>query len=170
MADRLYRSRSDRMAAGVAGGLAERFDADPSLVRVLWVIVTILSGGLAIIVYVAMAFIVPDADGDPDPVGAGEPAGGEATGTTGTPLAASPTAATGSGWVPPAPRAPKPPKQGDGGRRGAIVVGVVLVLVGAFLLIRQFVPAIDLSLVWPIASIALGVVLVILSVRPKRSA
>ena len=38
MNDRLYRSRSDRMLAGVAGGLAEHFDLDPSLVRVLWAI------------------------------------------------------------------------------------------------------------------------------------
>jgi phage shock protein PspC (stress-responsive transcriptional regulator) len=166
MADRLYRSRSDRMLAGVAGGLAERFGGDPSVVRVLWVIVAILSGGLAIIVYIAMAFIVPDADGDPDAVDASEPAGG----TTGAPGTTSPAAATGSGWVTPAARAPRPPRQGDGGRRAAIVVGLVLVLVGGYLLIRQLAPAIDLSLAWPIASIALGVVLVILSVRPKRAA
>jgi phage shock protein C len=33
---RLYRSRRDRMLAGVAGGLAEMWDADPSLVRIVW--------------------------------------------------------------------------------------------------------------------------------------
>jgi phage shock protein C len=164
MADRLYRSRSDRMLAGVAGGLAERFDGDPSVIRVLWVIVSILSGGLAIVVYVAMAFIVPDADGETGPVDAGGTTGEAAPGTAD---ATSTTAPTGSGWVTPAPR---PPRQGDGGRRGAIVVGLVFVLVGAYLLIRQFVPAVDLSLAWPIASVVLGVVLVILSVRPKRPA
>ena len=166
MADRLYRSRSDRMLAGVAGGLAERFDGDPSVFRVLWVIVSILSGGLAIIVYVAMAVIVPEADGDATPVGASATATGSADSSS-TP---SSTAPTGPGWAAPAARAPRPPKQGDGGRRGAIVVGLVLVLVGAYLLIRQFAPAIDLSLAWPIASIAFGIVLVILSVRPKRPA
>jgi phage shock protein PspC (stress-responsive transcriptional regulator) len=169
MADRLYRSRSDRMAAGVAGGLAERFDADPSVIRVLWVIVSILSGGLAIIVYVAMAFIVPDADDEAGPVDEGGATGEGAPGMAGVPSTTS-TTPTGPGWVAPAPRPPRPARQGDGGRRAAIVVGLVLVLVGAFLLIRQFAPAVDLSLAWPIASVVLGVALVILSVRPKRPA
>ena len=35
MDDRLYRSRDERMIAGVAGGLAERLDLDPSLVRII---------------------------------------------------------------------------------------------------------------------------------------
>jgi phage shock protein C len=170
MADRLYRSRSDRMLAGVAGGLAERFDGDPSVVRVLWVIVSILSGGLAIIVYVAMAFIVPDADDEAGPVDAGGATEEAAAGMAGAPSTTTTTTPTGSGWVAPAPRPAKPPRQGDGGRRGAIVVGLVLVLVGAYLLIRQLAPAVDLSLAWPIASIVLGVALVILSVRPKRPA
>jgi phage shock protein C len=164
MADRLYRSPSDRMLAGVSGGLAERFDADPSVIRILWVIVAILSGGLAIVVYIAMAFIVPEADDDGGAIGAS----GTAAATPVDPSATAATAPTGSGWVTPAPRPPRPPRQGDAGRRGAIVVGVILVLVGAYLLIRQFAPAIDLSLAWPIGSVVLGVLLVILSVRPKR--
>ena len=48
MGTRLYRSRDDRMLAGVAGGLAEIWDADPSLVRILWAILvplTVLSAG-----------------------------------------------------------------------------------------------------------------------------
>ena len=35
--DRLYRSRDDRMIAGVAGGVAEHLDADPSIIRIVWV-------------------------------------------------------------------------------------------------------------------------------------
>jgi phage shock protein C len=169
MADRLYRSRSDRMLAGVSGGLAERYGGDPSVIRILWVIVSILSGGLAIIVYIAMAFIVPEADGDAGPGEAGT-TDVTAAGTTGDAAARSTTAPTAPGWVTPAPRPARSPRQGDGGRRVAIAVGVILVLIGAYLLIRQFVPAVDLSLVWPIGSVALGIVLVILSVRPKRSA
>jgi hypothetical protein len=93
-----------------------------------------------------------------------------ATGTAGDVAASSTTAPTASGWVTPAPRPTRSPRQGDGGRRVAIAVGVILVLIGAYLLIRQFVPAVDLSLVWPIGSVALGILLVVLSVRPKRSA
>ena len=68
MNDRLYRSRDDRMIAGVAGGMAERWDADPSLVRLLWVLATVFTGGIALIVYIVMAVVVPE-----DPLGYGRP-------------------------------------------------------------------------------------------------
>ena len=61
MADRLYRSRDDRMLAGVAGGLARVMDADPSIIRVVWVVVTVLSGGIGLLVYIVMAIVVPEA-------------------------------------------------------------------------------------------------------------
>jgi phage shock protein C len=64
--DRLYRSRDERMLAGVAGGVAERFDVDPSLVRVLWVVLVFLSGGIFLLLYIAMAVLVPEAPGGPD--------------------------------------------------------------------------------------------------------
>jgi phage shock protein C len=51
------------MIAGVAGGLAELWDVDPSLVRVAWVILVPLTGGIALLVYAVMALIVPDEDG-----------------------------------------------------------------------------------------------------------
>jgi phage shock protein PspC (stress-responsive transcriptional regulator) len=66
MNDRLYRSRDDRMFAGVAGGVAERFDLDPSLVRVVWVVLMFLTGGLFFLLYVVMAIVVPEAPAGPD--------------------------------------------------------------------------------------------------------
>src|SRR5258708_32551147 len=60
MSRRLFRSRDDRMLAGVAGGLAELWDADPSLVRVVWVILVPLTGGFALLAYVIMALVVPE--------------------------------------------------------------------------------------------------------------
>ena len=48
------------MLAGVAGGLAEIWDADPSLVRVGWALLAILTGGVALIVYIVMAIVVPE--------------------------------------------------------------------------------------------------------------
>ena len=46
MSTHLYRSRDDRMLAGVAGGLAELWDADPSLVRVIWALLVVFTGGI----------------------------------------------------------------------------------------------------------------------------
>jgi phage shock protein C len=64
---RLYRCRVDRQIAGVAGGIAEYLDVDPTLVRILW-IVSIFFGGVTILLYILMAFIVPL-----EPVGYGYP-------------------------------------------------------------------------------------------------
>lgn len=50
------------MIAGVAGGLAEMWGADPSLVRIIWALLVILTGGAALLVYIVMAIVVPDED------------------------------------------------------------------------------------------------------------
>ena len=60
MNQRLYRSRDERIIAGVAGGLAEQFNVDPSLVRILWVALAVLTAGVAVLFYLVMAFIVPE--------------------------------------------------------------------------------------------------------------
>jgi phage shock protein C len=57
---KLYRSQSQRMWAGVCGGLAEYFNVDVTLMRVLFVALTILSGGLGLLVYLAMWILIPD--------------------------------------------------------------------------------------------------------------
>jgi phage shock protein C len=55
---RLYRSRTDRMIWGVCGGLANYFDVDPTIIRVLAVI-SIFITGFSILAYIIMAVIVP---------------------------------------------------------------------------------------------------------------
>jgi len=55
---RLYRCSHDRKIAGVASGVAEYFDLDPTLVRILW-FVSIFFGGLTLLLYIGMALIVP---------------------------------------------------------------------------------------------------------------
>jgi phage shock protein PspC (stress-responsive transcriptional regulator) len=50
------------MWAGVAGGLGEYFEIDPSLVRLLWVAATVVSGGLAVAVYILLWIILPRDD------------------------------------------------------------------------------------------------------------
>jgi phage shock protein C len=58
MEKRLYRSRKDRMLFGVCGGLAEYFNIDPVIIRVIFII-TIFFGGLGILAYVILAIVVP---------------------------------------------------------------------------------------------------------------
>ncbi|MGA8725326.1 MAG: PspC domain-containing protein [Acidimicrobiales bacterium] len=60
---RLHRCREGRMLAGVAAGLAEFFDVDPTLVRVGFVALALL-GGLAVPLYLAAWLLIPEADTD----------------------------------------------------------------------------------------------------------
>jgi phage shock protein C len=55
---KLYRSQTDRKLAGVCGGLAQYFDIDATLIRVLFVAITLFGAGL--VLYLAMWIIVPE--------------------------------------------------------------------------------------------------------------
>ena len=56
---KLYRSRDERMIGGVCGGLGEFFGIDPTLIRLLFVLLTIF-GGSGVLVYLVMLLIVPE--------------------------------------------------------------------------------------------------------------
>jgi len=58
---RLMRSRTDKRIAGVCGGLASYFDIDPTIVRVAWVIVSIVAGAFVfgVVAYAVAWFIIP---------------------------------------------------------------------------------------------------------------
>lgn len=57
---RLTRSNREKMIAGVCGGLAEYLDMDPTVVRVLYVLVSILSAAFpGIIAYIVLMFLMP---------------------------------------------------------------------------------------------------------------
>ncbi len=57
---RLYRSRKERVIGGVCGGLGEFFDIDPTIIRLLWAIITILSAGAGIVAYLLAWIIIPE--------------------------------------------------------------------------------------------------------------
>lgn len=57
---KLYRSREDRMIAGVCGGLGEYFEVDPTLIRLLFVFGTFATGSGLLWVYLIMIIIVPE--------------------------------------------------------------------------------------------------------------
>ena len=61
-ARRLHRSQDNRFLFGVAGGLAEYFDAEPVLIRVGWVLLTIATAGIAALAYIVMAIFTPDSE------------------------------------------------------------------------------------------------------------
>ena len=68
-AQRLYRSRRERMIAGVCGGLAQYFNVDPVIVRVAFVALGI-GTGVGLLAYIVLAIVVPERPSDElEPVG-----------------------------------------------------------------------------------------------------
>jgi phage shock protein C len=60
--DRIYRAREDRMFLGVLGGFSLHFGIDPSIVRIAYAIVTVLTGIVPLVIlYFVMAIVIPEA-------------------------------------------------------------------------------------------------------------
>jgi phage shock protein C len=195
MSERLYRSVDDRVLAGVCGGLAVRLAVDPSLVRIIYAIVALLSGIFPLLVlYVIMAVVIPE-----EPTGfagrsAPAPGPGAVPGWT-PPVAgvsgwAPPAdAGTGPGWPPAADETAAPPSSispgtwtappagpGGGGERpsatrpggiAGVIAGLVLVGLGVWFLVRDRLD-VDWGVVWAAGLVALGVVVVLAAFRLRR--
>ena len=145
---RLYRSTDDRILAGVAGGMAATYDIDPALIRVGWVLLTIATGGVFLVVYIVMAFVVPLG-----PVGAVSAQAAPGPGQTPTPSTQGPP-------TPPPWQRRRPNRDRRSDATGAVVIGLLLILAGGYFLVRQFLPQLNLGLLWPVAVIALGGLLI----------
>ncbi len=156
MNERLYRSRDDRMLAGVAGGLAEMWDADPSLVRIVWALLVFLTGGFALLVYIVMAIVVPEGDA-PSPASPGAAGTSEAAGTPETPEAAESRRAARE-----ARRAERRAARGERGNSAGILVGALLILIGGAFFVREWLPAFDFGFFWPLALVGLGIVVLVI--------
>ncbi|MBQ5472913.1 MAG: PspC domain-containing protein [Treponema sp.] len=62
MKKRLYRSNNKKLA-GVCAGIAEYFDIDPTVIRLLWVLLTCISIGFpGLLVYIVCAVVIPNKD------------------------------------------------------------------------------------------------------------
>ena len=59
MKKRLMKSRTDRKLAGVCGGIAEYLEVDPTVIRLVWVIVSLI-GGSGLLAYIAAAILMPE--------------------------------------------------------------------------------------------------------------
>ena len=59
---RLYRSKKERILGGVCAGLSEHLDVDPKVIRLIWAVVTLISFGTGIIVYILAWIIIPEDD------------------------------------------------------------------------------------------------------------
>jgi phage shock protein C len=59
LSTRIYRSRTERVLAGVAGGLARYFDVDPTIIRLVWALALFATGPIALLLYIVCALVIP---------------------------------------------------------------------------------------------------------------
>ncbi len=193
MHDRLYRSREERVIFGVCGGLAERYEIDPSLVRIVFALL-VLSAGIGLGLYIVMALVVPEepwgaessaAMPPPAPLAPSADAAHFVDADAGTPDAAAPglgSAAMGAAGAAAAGAAPARPmtpreqrranraaRRGRGDDRAGMIVGAILIIVGGWFLVRRYLPTITDDFLGPLVLIGLGLVLVVGAVGVRRS-
>jgi phage shock protein C len=146
MTRRLYRSRTDSVLGGVAGGVAEYLDADPSIVRIIWAILAIVTGGIFLVLYIVMWIVVPEAPATP--------ATGAGAATAGTDASVSHQPA-------------RERRRGSGS--GPLVFGLILIGLGAYFLVDEYLPQVDVNRLWPLGLVAVGILILATSLRRPRS-
>jgi phage shock protein PspC (stress-responsive transcriptional regulator) len=160
---RLYRSRRDSILGGVAGGVADYFEMDPSIVRIAWAVLALVTGGIFLVLYIVMWIVVPEGPSAATVARtASEDASADASGFTSAPGESAPGAPA-TDWQ---TGEQQSRRRGSG---GAVIFGVILIAAGVWFLVDQYLPDIDADLLWPVALVALGVVLLVIALRRPAS-
>jgi len=134
MEKKLYRSRQYKVVAGICGGLADYFNVDPVIVRVIF-IVACFGWGASLLAYLILWIIVPVNPLYDIPVEKMENRPPEDEGHL----------------------------RGAGERRksnGKLIFGIILIGVGVIAFLNNFVPEIEFRFVFPLILIAIGVALI----------
>ena len=149
MSKRLYRSRRDKMIGGVAGGLSDYFDIDPTLVRVLFVVALFL-GGSSVLAYIILWIVVPE-----EPIIF--PSSEQETKTNTSTEEKSGTFIT--------PNAISVENQSQKRR---VVIGIILIVIGILFLADNFIPRIHFGDFWPLVLICIGLALLLNSKKENN--
>ena len=148
MYKKLYRSNKDKMLGGVAGGLAEYFDMDPTLVRVIFII-TLFLGGTGVLAYIILWILVPE-----EPL-----VFPQAMNTGASPDPNAPPDISTPPYFPPEPPVKK--------RNGPAIAGMALIVIGSLFLMDNIFPDFCFEDYWPLILVAIGLGL-LMSARKKE--
>jgi phage shock protein C len=153
---RLYRSAKSKVFGGVAGGIAEYFDIDPIIIRLLFVIIAFAGGG-GVIVYLILWIALPlepltmfnmnmGSGATPDPV--------------------NPDTEATPGFNPEASDSFKMPVKTE--NRSGLIGGIILISLGLIFLANRFIPNINFGDLWPLLLVVLGGVLIATSFAERK--
>lgn len=138
MGKQIFRSKENRVISGVCGGFAEYFNIDPTVIRLIWIAVS-LTFGAGIIAYIIAAIIVPEKPSN------------YSSSNNYTSSSESFNAGT-NDWGEPAAKYDS--------NKSRSLIGGILIILGAFFLIREAFGWIDFKYFWPVAFIIIGGLLI----------
>jgi phage shock protein C len=151
---RFYRNPNDKKIGGVASGLADYFDIDPLLVRLIFVILA-LAGGGGVLIYIILWIFTPERPF-------------EMNHTQNNPTMENQQTFYGDQKPPETEQQPKTdrpvPKN-----RGNLIGGLVLITLGILFLADELIPNINFGDLWPIILIVIGAGLLINSFGRRQS-
>lgn len=137
---KLYRLPKEGKVAGVCAGLAEYLEFDVTLVRLVFVVLTLASGGFGIFIYIVLAVVMPMSNAPSGPTVSGNNIGENVQALA------------------------EEVKHSGGLNRVRNYTGAVLVALGIWLLLIQFFPNwafLNWNVVWPVLLVILGLALVV---------
>lgn len=140
MPQNLYKSQTNKVFAGVCGGLAEYFKVDATLIRLAWALAFFL-GGSGFILYILAMIIMPEKPvtepaASPEPQQAEVPEREEPQGAPAQP--------------------PVNSSRNSGEEKRRQILGLTLVAVGGYFLLERFFPFFDFGSWWPLILIVIG--------------
>jgi len=146
---KFYRSRTDKVLAGVCGGLAEYFSIDAILVRLLFIIFVVVAGG-GLLAYIILWIITPEKPIDYSKF-------------------QNPPNMDNKQSSYEEPKISQEPDKNDPFKyprrrhkdRGSLIGGLVLITLGVLFLADQFIPHVSFSDLWPILLVVIGIGLLI---------
>ncbi len=141
---KLYRSQTDQVVAGVCGGLAEHFDIDPVIVRVVFILLAFFGGG-GVLIYLILWIALPKKPYDFT---------FNASSGSGMPDEDKPKEEQSAGFN------PEPEQKNTARYRGSLIGGIILLTLGTLFLIDEFIPHWDFGRLWPVILIVIGFALI----------
>ncbi len=138
---KLYRSRTDKVFLGVCGGLAEYFDLDATVVRLIAVLL-IIWGGVGLLAYIIAGFVIPEG---PEGVKMSDRKNNKEDFSKKVESAAQQIKET---------------VENKSGGDKSWIGGVILITLGMLFLVHQFIPFLDFSKTWPLFLIILGIIVI----------
>jgi len=135
----LYRSSRDQMIGGVAGGIGESANLDPTLIRILFILLVLVGGG-GVLLYVILWIVLPLDDK-------------MIINKNSETMEEQKTTEKGNSGTPHPD--PKFKKKDD----GSLIAWLILISLGVIFLVIRYVPRIDFGDLWPVILIVIGIVL-----------